>query len=226
MLYIVASAIGNLDDLSIRQAKTLIESEIILAEDTRSAYTLLEAIEKRFGLKRNQQNIISYYKEREFEKLPEVMEWLKEDKNIALLSESGTPLVSDPGYLLVKTAIKEKIPITVIPGPTALITGLVYSGFNPSQFTFLGFIPKKESEKKKLIKKLQEVKKIFPDMSFGFYESAQRIEETLDLIIETGWNPDVAICREMTKKFEEIIRAKADKIQKGNLRGEITLFIG
>lgn len=226
MLYIVASPIGNLDDLSLRQAKTLIESEIILAEDTRSAYTLLEAIEKRFNLKKRSQNIISYYKEREFEKLPEVIEWLKEDKNISLLSESGTPLVSDPGYLLVKTAIKENIPITVIPGATALITGLVYSGFNPSQFAFLGFMPKKESEKRKTIKKIMAVKEVFPDMVFAFYESSQRIEATLATIVGLGWNPDVVICREMTKKFEEIIRAKAEKIQCSNLRGEITLFIG
>ncbi|EKE15026.1 MAG: hypothetical protein ACD_12C00193G0001, partial [uncultured bacterium] len=101
MLYIVSTPIGNLDDLSIRQAKTLATSDIILAEDTRSAKTLFDAIKERFNLTVTCSSVWSYYKEKEFQKLPEIIDLLKEGKNISLISEAGTPLVSDPGYLLV-----------------------------------------------------------------------------------------------------------------------------
>src|SRR3989339_862609 len=124
MLYIVSTPIGNLDDLSLRQAKTLATSDIILAEDTRFAFTLLDAIKKRFMLSVTCSKIWSYYKEKEFEKLPEIINLLEQGKNISLISQAGTPLISDPGYLLVKTAVKRDIQITVIPGPSALITAL------------------------------------------------------------------------------------------------------
>ncbi|MDP2638811.1 MAG: ribosomal RNA small subunit methyltransferase I [Candidatus Azambacteria bacterium] len=228
MLYIVATPIGNLDDLSIRQAKTLLSSDIILAEDTRSANILFDAIKNRFpNLKSsiNDLKIVSYYKEKEFEKLPQVIEWLKEDKIISLISESGVPLISDPGYLLVKTVIKEKIPFTVIPGGTAILTAIVHSGFDAKQFMFLGFLPKKESEKNKLINKLKSIKEILPEMVFVFFESGQRINATLKLFNDSGWNPYLAICRELTKKFEEIIRGKADELMDKRFKGEITVII-
>lgn len=230
MLFVVSSPIGNLDDLSINQAKTLLAADIILAEDTRSSQILLDAIRARFeGLKDNQPKIFSYYKDREFEKLPGIIDLLKEGKNICLLSENGTPLVSDPGYLLVKSSIKEGIPMTVVPGPSAVITALIHSGFNPSPkdggFSFLGFFPKKPSDGKHMIKKMIDVKKIFPDMVFVFYESPLRLNETLNLISSSGWDPDIAVAREMTKKFEEVIRGKARDIKDISYRGEITLVI-
>ena len=143
MLYVVSTPIGNLDDLSIRQAKTLAASDIILAEDTRSAQILLDAVKKRFNIPVVCSTVWSYYKEKEFQKLPEIIDLLKEGKNISLVSEAGTPLVSDPGYLLVKSCIQRNLPITVIPGPSAATTALVYSGFNPQEHMFLGFFPKK-----------------------------------------------------------------------------------
>jgi len=235
MLYIVSTPIGNLDDLSIRQAKTLINSDIILAEDTRSAKILLDAIKSRFKdliSKIYNLNIVSYYKETEFEKLPEVIEWLKQGKNISLISESGSPLISDPGYLLVKTCIKEKIPLTVIPGPSAVINSLIFSGFNPKEFMFFGFFPKKETEKNKLINKLKSIKEIFPEIILVFYESSQRIKKTLQCFTSPAgrqetlkWDPDIVICREMTKKFEEIIRGKAEELLKRNYKGELTVVI-
>src|SRR3990167_1678038 len=228
MLYIVATPIGNLDDLSLRQAKTLVSSDIILAEDTRSANILLDGIVKRFpnlGIKVSRPKIVSYYKEKEFEKLPQVIEWLKEDKNISLISESGVPLISDPGYLLVKTVIKERIPFTVIPGGTAISTAIVHSGFDAREFMFLGFFPKRESEKIKLINKLKTVKEILPEMIFVFFESGQRINETLKLLADSGWNPDLAICRELTKKFEEIMRGKVGELIDKQFKGEITVVV-
>jgi len=225
MLNIVSTPIGNLDDLSIRQAKTLAASDIILSEDTRSAQTLLDAIKKRFMLPVTCSVVWSYYKEKEFEKLPEIIDLLKQEKNISLISEAGTPLVSDPGYLLVKTCIQKNILITVIPGPSAITTALVYSGFNPGEHMFLGFFPKKESQLLQLINRLKQIKTIFPEMVFVFYESPLRINETLRCIDTLKFNVEVVICREMTKKFEEIIRGPIDELIKRDYKGEITVVI-
>ena len=228
MLFVVSTPIGNLDDLSIRQAKTLMSSDVILAEDTRSAKILIDAIGSRFShisSNVNRPNIVSYYKEKEFEKLPEVIDYLKQGKTVSLISESGTPLLNDPGYLLVKTCVKEKIPFTVIPGPSAVTSALPLSGFDPSQFVFLGFLPKKQNQKIKIFKKLALVKQVFPEMVFVFYESPQRINETLQCINTLKWDPDIVICREMTKKFEEVTRGKAEELLKRNYKGELTIVI-
>ena len=225
MLFILATPIGNLDDLSIRQAKTLAASDIILAEDTRSAQTLLEAIKKRFNLPVVCSTVWSYYKEKEFQKLPEIIDLLKQEKNISLISEAGTPLVSDPGYLLVKSCIQRNLSITVIPGPSALTTALVYSGFDPGEHMFFGFFPKKESQINQLIEKLKQIKNIFPNMVFVFYESPLRIKETLKCIDTLKFNFGIVICREMTKKFEEIIRGPISELIKKDYKGEITVVI-
>lgn len=229
MLYIVSTPIGNLDDLSLRQAKILTKSDVILAEDTRSAKILLDGIKERFNLESKNPTIVSYYKEKEFEKLPEVITLLKEGKDIALISQAGTPLISDPGYLLVRTVSIEKIPFTVIPGPSAIITSLIHSGLNPNPkqggFMFIGFIPKKENEIIKLFNKFKQTKTIFPEMVFVFYDSPQRINETLKIFEKIDWNPDIVICREMTKKFEEIIKGKAEQLIKNQYKGEITVVL-
>jgi len=225
MLYVVATPIGNLDDLSIRQAKTLASSDIILAEDTRSSYILLDAIKERFKLEIKCQQIWSYYKEKEFEKLPEIIELLQQNKNISLISQAGTPLISDPGFLLVKTVIKKGLPYTVIPGSSAVITSLVASGLNPENFMFLGFLPKKVSEKNKILNKVIEIKKIFPDIVFIFYESPLRINETLKNIKLLNYPFEIVICREMTKKFEEIVRGKIADLVNREYKGEITFLM-
>ena len=167
----------------------------------------------------------SYYKEKEFEKLPEIIDLLKQEKNISLISEAGTPLVSDPGYLLVKSCVQRNLPITVIPGPSAITTALVYSGFNPQEHMFLGFFPKKESQINQLIEKLKQIKKIFPNMVFVFYESSLRIKETLRCINTSKLNVEIVIAREMTKKFEEIIREPISELMKREYKGEITVVI-
>jgi len=236
MLFIVCTPIGNLDDLSLRQAKTLVNSDIILAEDTRSAQTLLNACQSRFKFHPDQigtnfkfAKLVSYYKEKEFEKLPEIIEYLKQNKKVSLISESGMPLISEPGYLLVKTVIKEKIPLTVIPGPSAVTAALAYSGFNPVSknggFMFRGFLPKKPSAVLQLFNQLKQVKRFFPEMIFVFFESPQRINNTLRLFVTSEWDPDIVICREITKKFEEIIRGKAKDLIKRSYKGEITVLV-
>ena len=228
MLYVVATPIGNLDDLSIRQAKILTSSDVILAEDTRSAHILFNACQSRFQLpKTNNQppQIISYYKETEFEKLPEIIDLLKQGKNISIISQAGTPLLNDPGYLLVKSCVQRGLPITVIPGASAATTALIYSGFNPGQHMFLGFFPKKESQIIQLIDKLKKIKIIFPEMVFVFYESPLRINKALHYINIMKCNFEIVICREMTKKFEEIIRLPIAELIKRKYKGEITVVI-
>lgn len=134
-------------------------------------------------------------------------------------------MISDPGYLLVDTVIKQKLPFTIIPGPSAAITAILHSGFKPSQFMFLGFLPRKPSQILHYINKMESVKKILPDCVFVIYESPQRINSTLKLIGESSWDPDIVVCREMTKKFEEVLRGKASELMEKQYKGEITLLI-
>lgn len=222
MLYIVGTPIGNLDDLSIRQAKTIASVDVILTEDTRSTGKLLERIKSSFSFDRNpDQRLISYYKEKEFEKLPEVLDLIKGGKNIALISESGMPLISDPGSLLVKELIKRNIKFEVIPGPNAAVTALVHSGFNITNFTFLGFLPKKESQIKKLFSAIRPSN----HSTIVFYESPNRINNTLKILDELFPTSEVVIARELTKKFEEIIRGKPKNLIGKKYKGELTVVL-
>lgn len=234
MLYIVGTPIGNLSDLSLRQAETIATADVILTEDTRSIAAIFSAITNKFKLSINpSQRTISYYREKEFQKLPEVINFLKADKKVVLISESGMPLISDPGYLLVNTVIKQNLPYTVIPGPTAITTALVASGFNPSPlsdkttggFMFLGFLPKKQAQLLQLINRLDLVNKAFPDTIFVFYESPIRIKKTLEIINQLIPQVDICICRELTKKFEEVIKGKAKDLLNRDYKGEIVLLL-
>lgn len=226
MLYIIGTPIGNLFDLSLRQAETLLNADVILAEDTRSAQILLQKAPVLFKLPPTvDQKIISYYREKEFEKLPEVLKLLEEGKDVALISESGMPLISDPGELLVREVIKRKLPYTVIPGPTAVITALVHSGFKTNKFMFLGFLPKKEAELIRLIDNLKHHSELNKDLVHIFYESPQRINKTLELLDQNIPNVDIVICRELTKKFEEVVRGKPKNLMDRKFKGEITVVM-
>ncbi len=226
MLYIVATPIGNSEDLSYRAAKTLAESDIILTEDTRSSGFLLRRITELFKFKINPaQKLISYYKEKEFEKLPEILDILKEDQMVSIVSESGMPLISDPGYVLLTQVIKQSIPYTVIPGPSAVTTAIPLSGLIKDNFLYLGFIPKKESEIKKLCNKLVDISKILPECGFVLYESPHRIQKTLSSFNEYIPRARIALCREMTKKFEEVVRGTPKDLMGGTYKGEIVLVV-
>jgi len=226
MLYVVGTPLGNLNDLSIRQAKTIAGCEILLCEDTRTTGLLLQKIKELFRFdKHPNQRLMSYYKEKELEKLPIIIDLLRSNKDAALLSQSGLPLISDPGLLLVQQCVKRDIPFAVIPGPTAVATGLIYSGFNPDKFMFCGFLPKKTSQLLQLINRLKSVSQLFPEIAFVFYESAKRIGLTLQLFDRTVPDSDIVICREMTKKFEEIIRGKPKDLLNRYYKGEITLLV-
>lgn len=231
MLYIVGTPIGNMEDISLRQAKALLECDILLTEDTRTTGLLLNKIHTLFdplfddAHRRAKPQLISYYKDNEFDKLPFVLDLIRDGKEICLISQAGMPLVSDPGYLLIKSVIKENIPYTVIPGPTAITTAIVHSGFKPDTFMFLGFLPKKTGEIKKIIEKYKKTKADFSDLVAIFYESPHRITETLSIIADIYPTAEVVVTRELTKKFEEITRGSAQELLTHEFKGEITLLI-
>jgi 16S rRNA (cytidine1402-2'-O)-methyltransferase len=227
MLYLVSTPIGNLDDISLRQAQTLASCEVILAEDTRSAGILLQRVREAFSLTtRPDLRIVSYYKDREFEKLHEAMELVRSGREVALISEAGTPLVSDPGYLLTKQVIKEELPYTVIPGPSAVINALLHSGLNPGTFMFLGFLPKKPGDVRKTLTKCVQMRQIMKDTVFVAFESPHRISSTLEAIEAILPDATVSVSREMTKKFEETVRGPASELKSVAFRGELTIVIG
>jgi len=225
MLKIVGTPIGNLSDLSLRQAMTIMAADVILAENTGSAGILLQQIPEYFpDLERNPElHVLGFHKDNEYQKLSEVLRLISEDKNLVLISEAGMPLVADPGYALVKHLVKENISFEVVPGPTAVDMAVVYSGFNPSQFTFLGFLPKKPNEKKKLFTAMQQSNNITTPLVF--YESPFRIVETLEILEELHPTAQVVICRELTKKFEEIIRGTPAELKTREYKGEITVVL-
>ncbi len=225
MLKIVGTPIGNLSDLSLRQAIAIMGADIILAENTGSAGILLQQIPEYFpDLERNPElRVMGFHKDNEFQKLSEVLELISEDKNLVMISEAGMPLIADPGYALVKHLVKENIAFEVVPGPTAVDMAVVYSGFNPSQFTFLGFLPKKPNEKKKMFLAMQQYSNI--TMPLVFYESPFRIVETLEILEEIVPKAQIVICRELTKKFEEIVRGTPSELKTRDYKGEITIVL-
>jgi 16S rRNA (cytidine1402-2'-O)-methyltransferase len=219
MLYIISTPIGNLSDISNRAKETLEKIEYLLCEDTRNAGILL--INLRI---KNKPKLISFYDEVEDQKIPEVMRLLGEEKNIGLVTDAGTPVISDPGYKLIKKCHKIGYKVTSIPGACAAINALVLSGLSSGRFCFLGFLSKKTGERKKILKKYQEF-----EGSKIVYESPFRLVKLIEDIKEVyGANTEVSICREMTKKFEEIITGTVDivleKLNNKNIKGEIVVI--
>lgn len=226
MLFIVSTPIGNLDDLSYRQAKTLVDSDIVIAEDTRSYQKLLTGIQKIFGLAPKQdQKLISYYKEVEFEKLPEVLQCLEDELDVSLISDAGTPLISDPGYLLLKEVIKRNISYDSIPGPSSVTTALVLAGLQSKKWMFVGFLPKKKNDLVKLLNSLMKLNEIDKEIVYIAFESSLRINETLRVFSEINSNAVIVIAREMTKKFQEIVRGSPLELANRNYKGELTIVL-
>lgn len=227
MLYLVGTPIGNLEDLSLRQAKTILSADVLLAEDTRSAETLLSAAERLFALKRNtEQIVVSYYLQREFEKLPYILSLLEQDKDVALISEAGMPLISDPGGLLAHHCRTHGVPFTVIPGPSSVTTALALAGNSSHTWTYLGFLPKKPNDIKRLMEKLKQVP-IFDkkDHVFVAFESPDRFIDTMKLFAEIIPSSTISVCRELTKKFEEVLVGSPAELAEKPIRGEIVLVI-
>jgi len=222
-LFIVATPIGNLEDLSMRALRILKEVDFILCEDTRVTKKLLN----HYDIKKP---LLSYHQHSRLKKVNYILELLKQGKNLALISDAGTPGISDPGNLLVDEAIKrlmEKVKIIPIPGPSAVTAAASISGFPMDKFLFLGFPPTKRKRKKFF---QEVVKSKYPVI---FYESPYRIIKSLrDLqLISKTYNlkPKIVVCRELTKKFETIYRGKIEEvireIEKGKVKGEFVVIV-
>lgn len=221
MLYIVATPIGNLEDITYRAVRILQEADLIACEDTRHVRKLLD----HYGI---QTPTISYHEHNEPERTLELLERLKQGSTIALVSDAGTPLVSDPGYRLVRAATSEGgIPVVAVPGASAVLAGLAVSGLPTDQFRFCGFLPAKTGQRKRLLESLAA-----DPATLVFYEAPHRLVEALeDVASAMGNDRAVAVCRELTKLHEESIRGTAAQVRdefakRPAVKGEITLLIG
>lgn len=223
-LFIVATPIGNLADITLRALETLKDADLVLAEDTRTAQNLLT----HYNI--HGKKLISFFEGNEARRTPEVLAMLQSGaQNIALVSESGMPLISDPGYKLVREAIKRGIPVEAMPGPTALTAALVVSGLPPNAFIFLGYLPRKEAHVRRLFVGLKETSAHIPQIkTVIFYESPHRLLQTLQLGREVFGDIDIVVVRELTKIHEEIVRRNiTDAIEyftKNTPRGEFVVL--
>lgn len=199
-LYIVATPIGNLEDITLRALRILKEVDIIAAEDTRHTLQLLNYF-------KISKPLISYYKQIEKEKSEYLLEKITEGKNIAIVSDAGTPGISDPGETIVRQAIEKNINVVPIPGACAAISAIISSGISTDEFCFIGFLPVNSTEKKK---KLEENKN--DTKTLIFYEAPHKLKNTLEMIQKTFGNRKIVLARELTKIHEEFIRGNIDEI--------------
>lgn len=220
MLYIVSTPIGNLEDITLRALRTLKEVDFIAAEDTRHSKILLNKYEIKTQL-------LSFHSYSSDNKLQKIIELLIEGKNIALISDAGTPGISDPAYNLVQAALQNDIKISPIPGPSSLLAGLILSGLPMNRFLYLGFLPVKKGRQtllKNLSKQQSEDRK-----TIVIFESPHRLIKTLQQIHEHLGDIKISACREMTKIHEEAIRGNIKEVyehfQKNPPRGEFVLVI-
>lgn len=226
-LYIVATPIGNLQDISLRAIDVLGSVDFILCEDTRKTSILLRSIAKKFPDFKNQAKLVSYYEENESKRIPEVIDLLKKDFNFALVSDAGTPTISDPGFKLVREAVKEKIKIEAIPGASSVIAALVTSGLPTDKFMFIGFLPKKPGHRADLLKNIKTAAQTVKQTVI-FFESPFRVIQMLKELQEIFGDIDIVIARELTKIYEEIRREKISEailhFNKNKPRGEFVVL--
>ena len=213
-LYCVATPIGNMGDLSFRAVKILQESDLILCEDTRVTKKIL----LKFDISKK---LISNHKFNENKNLEKILEILKNNKIVSLVSDAGTPAVSDPGKILINECIKNEINIFSIPGASAVSAAISISGFSDN-FYFCGFLPEKQNQVKKLFKNLLSL-----EGSIVFFISPNKLEKRIDDLKEFFFNRDIVICREITKYHEEYIRTSVKELSNVNFsrKGEITVVI-
>ena len=216
LLYVVATPIGNLKELSPRAIDVLNDVDIVCSEDTRTTGSLLAS----FGISKPG---IAYHKYNEQEASPKIIELLKEGKKIALTSDAGYPGISDPGSILIKHCIENDIAVSIINGANAFIPALVGSGLDTTHFYFHGFLSSKESDKKKELEELKNKKE-----TMIFYESPHRIEETIKDLREVLGNRNISIAREITKIHEEYIRGSLEEFKDfdfSTIKGEMVVVV-
>lgn len=214
-LYLITTPIGNIDDITYRAVKTMEMVDILLAEDTRVTRQLLT----HFDIKNK---LIANHKFNEKDNTSKILDYLKQGKNVGLVSDRGTPIISDPGYEVAKTVIEAGYNVISIPGVTALIPALTSSGISPQPFMFYGFLNSKESKQKQELEQLKNYKQ-----TMIFYEAPHRIVETLNNMLNILGDRNCSISREITKKFEEVYRGKISEIisQIENQKGEMVIVV-
>ncbi len=219
LLYVVATPIGNLEDITYRAVRILGEADLIACEDTRQTRKLLD----HYGIHKP---TISYHEHNETERTPELVERLLAGASIALVSDAGMPLVSDPGYRLVRAAIENRVAVQPVPGPSALLAALAASGLPTDAFHFGGFLPHKPGQRAKALESLAD-----EHATLIFYEAPHRLLETLEAVEQALGPRPVAVARELTKIHEEFLRGTAAEIRaqlagRDAVKGEVTLLIG
>lgn len=214
-VYLIPTPIGNLEDITLRAINILKEVDVIFSEDTRVTSLLLTHL----GIKKK---LISSHEYNETENQNKFLSLLSEQKNIGIVTDRGTPIISDPGYELVKIAIKNGYNVVGLPGPTALIPALITSGLSPSPFLFYGFL---NSRKSKRLKELEELKQ--EKATLIFYESPHRLKQMLVDVENVLGDRKISISREISKKYEEVIRGKISEILENfdNIKGEFVIVV-
>jgi 16S rRNA (cytidine1402-2'-O)-methyltransferase len=216
-LAVCATPIGNLEDVTLRVLRELREADLVLCEDTRHTRRLLE----RHGI---DARLRSYHEHNEAQRTAEILPRLEAGERVALVSDAGLPAISDPGGRLLGAAVEAGVPVTVLPGPSAVETALVASGFGTDRFQFLGYLPRGTGERRALWAELAR----WPHAAVGF-ESPQRLPAALASLAEALPERPVAVCRELTKRFEEVARGPASALAERfsePVKGEVTIVIG
>lgn len=216
-VYLVPTPIGNLKDITLRALEVLKNVDIIAAEDTRQTLKLLN----HFDIKKP---LISYHQHNEQGKSEDILQIIEEGKEIAIVTDAGTPGISDPGAVIVQKCIEKNYNFEVLPGATAITTALVYSGLDTTKFIFRGFISRENKERKKLFDEIRESQE-----TLIFYESPHRLLNTLSLLQKELGNRRISVCRELTKLHEEIVRGTIEEVidifsEKG-VKGEFVLVV-
>jgi 16S rRNA (cytidine1402-2'-O)-methyltransferase len=214
-LFIVTTPIGNIRDITYRAVEVLKDVDIVACEDTRRTGLLL----KRYNIKKK---LISYYEQNERRRVPQLISLLKQDKSVALITSAGTPLLSDPGYILVRECLRQGITVQAVPGPSAITAALTLSGLPSHRFVFEGFLPRKKGARTRTLEKLKTDKR-----TVVFFESPKRVVRLLQEILESIGDRQVALCREMTKYHEEIIRGRVSEVLRNmkSGKGEFTIIL-
>lgn len=217
MLYICGTPIGNLEDMTYRVVRVLSEVDLIAAEDTRQSVKLLNHFDIKTPL-------TSYYEHNKDVKGPQLIKLLQEGKDIALVTDAGMPGISDPGEDLIKLCYENDVPVTVVPGPTAVVTALVLSGLNSRSYIFEGFLPRNKKQRAEVLERLVDESR-----TTVFYEAPHHLVDTLDSIYKTVGDRNIAVARELTKKHETVNRGTVGKVleyfKENEPKGEFVLVL-
>ena len=228
-LFIVSTPIGNLEDITLRAIRLLFEVDYLACEDTRKTGLLLHRLSTGFpSVEEKKPKLISYFEGNEQRRIPELIKLLKEGKNIALVTNSGTPLISDPGFKLVREAVKEKIKVESLPGPSAVLAALTSSGLPTDKFLFLGYLPKKAGKREKLLKNLITIYQ-YLIITVIIYITPHRLLKELEAIKDVFGDIEIVLCRELTKVHEEIRRERISQslvyFTQNKPKGEFSLLL-